>query len=177
MDGPVDSPDGTGGDRTPPVELLTASVADLAYGVESGRVLRVTAFEGATPVPGSAPEVDGVTDVDGRVTVIVDAAALLEGSGREPVETDELIVLDRGDRRPVGLRTPHGVAVETVPAARIGPPTDSEGETGDASSNAADGSPRPDRPAPGLLRAVVRGDGADPRYLLDVSGVAAAVES
>jgi chemotaxis signal transduction protein len=173
MDGPHESDAGIEEDGGPPVELITASLPTVAYGLESGRVERVTSFDTVTPVPGSASAVDGVADIDGRVTVIVDAAMVLEGRERPAAETDELIVIDRDDGRPIGLRTPRGVGVETVPAARFVPPAESDAIA------SSDGRQRLESPDESLLRAVVEADSTSrpPRLVLDVDGIAAAVET
>ncbi|MBZ6494599.1 chemotaxis protein CheW [Natrinema longum] len=173
MEGHRESADDVGGEGEPPVELITASLPDLTYGLESGRVVRVTSFEGVTPVPGSATAVDGVTEIDGRVTVVVDAARLLGGQGREPTETDELIVLDRDEQRSIGLRTPRGVGVETVPASRFEQP--SAADPAASSPVPSDGGGLDDA----LLRAAVTpAEPAEPpRLVLDAAGIAAAVES
>lgn len=160
-------------DAGPPIELITASVSELAYGLESGHVMRVATFDDVIPVPGTVPAVDGVADIDGEVTVIVDATLLLGGERRAPVETDELIILGREDKRPIGLRTPRGVGVEIVPSARFVRPT--------APDAAVASDPQAPRVSPdeSLLRAVVKGDDPTkpPRYVLDVPGIAAAVET
>lgn len=173
-------------ERADAVELVVFAVGDREFAVESGRIEEAVDHPAVTRVPGTPPAVEGVADVRGAVTAVVDAAALLpeEPADRVPgavppgaggavlaeeadsADPDRLLVLDRpGDGGRVAL---HVGAVERVAVV----PLDDVDRSPAASALAEGGRPSLD---PDLVAALARDDD---RVLpvLDPDAVAAPAE-
>lgn len=178
------------GKTSPPtperVELLFVSVGDRTYAIEPGRVETTADLDALDEVPLTPSVVDGVVEVGGAVTAVLDTAAILDDaspstpprappgvagqavtdSGRETDPAgDQVVVLerDRGRQR-TGLRVEAIRRVGTVPVDAVRPARS------------------PDPPldvgvGPDLLRGVVTETTTDgrPVAVLDVDAVVARV--
>jgi chemotaxis signal transduction protein len=174
----------SGHDDPDAVELVGVTVGGREVAVEAGRIAEVTERPEPTRVPGADDAVEGVVEVDGAVTAVVDGAALFgadrgeaPGAGAPPgvagravvdeaseaTGPDRLVVFDRGPGADgVGLRVDRVGEVAVVPVAEL----------------VRD--PAPDRlPAgvdPALVAAVVAGEDGRDRPVVDVAAVSSLAE-
>jgi purine-binding chemotaxis protein CheW len=163
------------------VEFVLFETGGEVYGVETGRVDTVVEADDTTRVPMADDAVEGVTEVRGEVTAVVDVATVLGDDG-EPrtaelnlppgvagdavgeatarsTGPDQLLVFDRGNRQPTGVRVPAVAAVETFALDRL---------------HRDPGADRlPTGVDPALVAAVVDREGESPVYVLDVESVSA----
>jgi chemotaxis signal transduction protein len=106
------------------------SLADTAYAIPSADVQRMEMVERVTPVPNTAPFVDGVVFSRGKV---VPAVNLRRRFGFEAAAYDlktRLIVVSHGERL-VGLIVDSAREFASIPAAAVQPPPDAlAGTTG-----------------------------------------------
>ena len=68
------------------------------YVLPASDVLHMESFEGATPVPGTAPFVAGLTQVRGRVVPVVDLRARFGLAPQERTLDSRIIVVQQGPR-------------------------------------------------------------------------------
>jgi purine-binding chemotaxis protein CheW len=77
---------------------LLCRVGDATYALPAREVVELESYAGATAVPGTAPWVDGLVQIRGRVVPAVDLRARL-GLPRAPRSLDtRIVVVELGDR-------------------------------------------------------------------------------
>lgn len=94
------------------------SIGEATYAIPAGDVLQIETYEGATPVPGTAPWVAGIVQIRGRVIPVVD---LRRRFGLEPTPRTldtRVIVVQRGPRV-VGLVVDRARDVLRLSAAQV----------------------------------------------------------
>jgi len=96
-------------------------VADTEYALPASDVVQMDSFQGATPVPGSAPWVAGLVQVRGRVVPVVDLRARFGLPAIAP-SLDARIVVVKYRERTVGLLADRAREVTRLPADHITPP-------------------------------------------------------
>jgi purine-binding chemotaxis protein CheW len=89
--------------RSRTVQLLEFELGDGSYAVDIAHVAEIVDVNDLTVVPNSAPHVEGVMDLRGKTTTIVDPKAVfgLDGDGARK----RIVVFDRertADGKPVG---------------------------------------------------------------------------
>lgn len=92
------------------VDFLAFDLADRRYAIEIGRVRHVQRHPTVTRVPRSPAVIDGVTAVDGELTVAVDLAAVLGGAGASVTGSDRALVVLEQEVTPDTV----GLLVQTV---------------------------------------------------------------
>ena len=97
---------------------VVCRAGDTAYALPARSVLEMETYAGATPVPGTAPWVDGLVQVRSRVVPAVDLRARL-GLPRAPRSLDTRIVLVDLGSRVVGLVVDAAREVVRVPTDAV----------------------------------------------------------
>lgn len=100
---------------------LLVRVAGAEFALPAERVAFMEAFEGATPVPGTAPHVAGLVQARGQVVPLVDLRTLF---GLPPIERglEARVVVVEGAGRRVGLLVDSGREVIRLDPGRFQPP-------------------------------------------------------
>jgi purine-binding chemotaxis protein CheW len=83
--------------------VLALTLGADRYGIPLPEALRVTAFTGCTPVPGTVPAVRGIIGLHGRIHTVLDLAMLLGRTTPDDLQSGHLIVL-RKPRPRLALR-------------------------------------------------------------------------
>ena len=84
-------------------QLVMFGLADEDYGIAISRVREIIRHEAPRPMPGSAPEVEGVINLRGRLIPVVDLRTRLGIGGVVPPDAKVVIIeLERHERRPGG---------------------------------------------------------------------------
>jgi purine-binding chemotaxis protein CheW len=77
-------------------------VGDGEYALPAADVAQMESYQGATPVPGTAPHVIGLVQMRGRVVPVVDLRRRFGLPAAQPTLDSRVVVVDRGGRA-VGL--------------------------------------------------------------------------
>lgn len=106
------------GEREDPVErqqMVVFAVGDRQYATIVDAVRTIEDVPSYTRVPRSSPAIDGVMDLRGDITVVINPRTLFGITAEEaPREEQSIIVFDRpGDRQPAGIRVDRIVDVES----------------------------------------------------------------
>jgi purine-binding chemotaxis protein CheW len=96
-------------------------VGDSDYVLPAGDVLQMESFEGATPVPGTAPYVAGLVQVRGRVVPVVDLRARFGLPAVAPTIDTRIVVVQSAERT-VGLLVDSAREVVQLPPDALKPP-------------------------------------------------------
>lgn len=96
-------------------------VGDAEYALPAAEVLQMESYQGATPVPGSAPWVAGLVQVRGRVIPVIDLRQRF-GLPPAPLTLDTRLVVGQAGDRAVGLVVDSGREVLQLEEAELAPP-------------------------------------------------------
>ena len=102
------------------IQMLTFSLAGVAYGVDVHQVREVKNFEGVTPVPYAPECIKGVTNLRGEVVPVIDLRkhfGLLETKGND--EQGIMVIVQ--DKHPIGVMVDSVMDVLTVSKKDIEP--------------------------------------------------------
>ncbi len=94
------------------------NVAGAEYTVPAAAVVQLESFQGATPVPGTAPHVAGIIQVRGQVIPVIDLRRLFGHPAAEPTLDTRVIVTEQGGRQ-VGLLVDKSREVLRIDAATV----------------------------------------------------------
>lgn len=108
----------------PQEETERITVFDLGgqlYGVPVLEVEEVVRTSPLTRVPRTAAAIDGVVDIRGAITVVIDPWTLLDLSGAANEWDDQFVVAFQtdDDQQPVGVRIDRIVGVEPIPVSQV----------------------------------------------------------
>lgn len=98
-------------------------LAGAEYVVPASEVVQMESFSGATPVPGTAPYVAGLTQIRGRVVPIIDLRARFGLPSAAPTLDSRIVVVEKGTRV-VGLLVDSAREVTRLDAEQLRPPPD-----------------------------------------------------
>jgi purine-binding chemotaxis protein CheW len=93
------------------------------YVVSADQVVQMESFTGATPVPGTAPYVAGLTQIRGRVVPIIDLRARFGLPTAAPT-LDSRVVVVESSARVVGLLVDSAREVTRLDEGQLRPPPD-----------------------------------------------------
>lgn len=91
-----------------------------AIGVEL--VDNIVELEESTRVPRTSEAIDGVMDLRGEITAVIDPAVYLDVEPDPTAESQVLVLEDSVDKQKLGLRVDDVVGVEAYPESAIEPP-------------------------------------------------------
>jgi purine-binding chemotaxis protein CheW len=130
--GPDDEPDGpesatddddddAGSRDGNTLQVLEFALSGATYAVTIGEVGAIVEMKEITRFPRGPGGVDGVTDLRGEITAVLDPKQLLDIPTDEgPTADDYIVVLERdGEKQKVAIRVDEVVRVETYPDDRI----------------------------------------------------------
>ncbi|WP_135535534.1 chemotaxis protein CheW [Halostella pelagica] len=115
--------DGDGGDEEQEEHerVLVFSLGEQRYGLDVGDVRNIVEVGERTRVPRSGEAVDGIMDMRGDITAVIDPRKLLPVS--EPVESEanqRIVVFDRSaDKQSASVRIDTVEGVESFPVSQI----------------------------------------------------------
>ena len=154
-------PEGDDRDREPEEQerVLVFRLEERTYGLDVGDVRSIVELDDRTRVPRSGDAIDGITDLRGDITALVDPRKLLPVPVGEAEPKQRVIVFDRpADDQSAGIRVDAVEGVRSYPVSQI------QREA-----------PAPDMPAGNLVKAVVEvpaededGEVAERTSILDV---------
>jgi len=149
-------------------QFVLFSLGDAEYALHVNAVRRLVDVGERTRVPRSSGAIDGITDLRGEITAVIDPRVLfgLPASDRS-VETQELVVFATGPGQGnAGIRVDTVVGVEAIPVSRVVLEPEDVGTDRDAVEDLLD-----DDLVAGLLREHVDGDVYDYVPVVDVGAV------
>ena len=88
-------------------QLVVFTLSDSLYGVDVGQVREITELRDITPVPGSPQFVEGVTNLRGQVTTVIDLKKRFGLKGGEWGKDCRIIIVELGG-------VPMGMIVDSV---------------------------------------------------------------
>jgi purine-binding chemotaxis protein CheW len=103
-------------------QLVMFSLADEDYGIAITRVQEIIHYEAPRPMPGSAPEVEGVINLRGRLIPVVNLRTRLGIGGVVP--EDAKVVITELENTSVGLVVDEVREVMTIDLSATEPPPD-----------------------------------------------------
>ena len=117
-----DTEDGTDGPgRT--VQVVEFTLGGERFTVDVGDVDSIVELEGSTRVPRTSEAIDGVMDLRGEITAIIDPRVYLDVEADPVTGEQQVLVLDQSrDKQKLGLRVDRVVGVEEYPVDRIDAP-------------------------------------------------------
>ena len=152
-----------GGDGEPDEveQFVVFRVGDRRLAMNVDAVKNIVKVGELTRVPRAANAIDGIMDLRGEITAIIDARSHFPTRVDEPPETDQrIIVFDMPqDRQSAGIRVDTVDGVELFPLKYVTPSEDATDEVADHPLVA------------GLLHRVENGQRTEPVGLVDVDGV------
>ncbi|GAB3670920.1 chemotaxis protein CheW [Halopiger thermotolerans] len=87
------------------VQMLEFYLNDNRYAIEIGRVSAIVEMKDITRFPRGPEAIDGVTDLRGEITGVLDPTVMLDVDRNEPSEDHYIVVLEReGDAQKLGIR-------------------------------------------------------------------------
>ncbi|NUC72005.1 chemotaxis protein CheW [Haloterrigena sp. SYSU A558-1] len=87
------------------VQVLEFSLNDDRYAIAIDRISAIVEMKEITRFPRGPEAIDGVTDLRGEITAVVDPTALLNVERSEPSDEQYIVVLNRGDdKQKLGIR-------------------------------------------------------------------------
>jgi purine-binding chemotaxis protein CheW len=109
------------GDETRSMQVLEFLLSGSTYAVTIGEVGAIVEMKEITRYPRGPDAVDGVTDLRGEITAVLDPKRLLDIETDDgPSDEDYIVVLDRSeDKQKVAIRVDEVVRVETYSADRL----------------------------------------------------------
>jgi purine-binding chemotaxis protein CheW len=113
-------PDDEGEDEEK-ARFVVFRIGGTEYGLEVEQVLSVVESDEYTRLPRSSEAIDGLIDLRGSITAVIDLRIYLDTQNRETEDQDSrVIVLDRpGDQQGAGLRVDEVLGVESIPVSSI----------------------------------------------------------
>ena len=109
-------------------QLVVFTLCDTLYGVDVSQVREITELRDITAVPGSPYYVEGVTNLRGQVTTVID---LKKRFGLEETERDKesrIIIVESDEGVPTGMIVDSVTEVLRIPTDAIGAVDLSEGD-------------------------------------------------
>lgn len=100
------------------VRTLLFRVGDRVYGCDITAVREIVSFRPATRLPGAPPYVQGLINLRGILTTVLDLGAWLD-AGRAPVQEGSIVLVDDG-RRQVGLAVDEMLDVQGIVPEPLG---------------------------------------------------------
>lgn len=101
------------------LELLVFERADAAYAIEVDRVIEVVVLPEPTPIPATPAAVIGIVSHRGRVTAVVDVAALLPSETAAVMDEDSYTVVVRSGAAYLGLLADAVSGVREIAVAEV----------------------------------------------------------
>ncbi|AEH38122.1 chemotaxis protein CheW [Halopiger xanaduensis] len=87
------------------VQMLEFYLNDNRYAIEIGRVSAIVEMKDITRFPRGPKAIDGVTDLRGEITGVLDPTVMLDVERSEPSEDHYIVVIERdGDKQKLGIR-------------------------------------------------------------------------
>ncbi|AWB26322.1 chemotaxis protein CheW [Halococcoides cellulosivorans] len=112
----------------PPSQVLVFALGDERYCVGIDQVEEIVATQPISPVPDSPRMVEGVMDLRGTTTTIVDPTVPFGVTG--PVDQRQVIVFEADDQRRIGWLVDHGERVREFESPDVEPAEDTQQITG-----------------------------------------------
>lgn len=115
-------PEPSGEDETEEKErFVVFRIDDREYGLEVDQVLSVVEDAEYTRLPRSSDAIDGLIDLRGSITAVIDPRVYLGGSQDDSSDSQRrVVVLDRPtDQQGAGLKVDEVLGVESVPVSSI----------------------------------------------------------
>ena len=104
-------------------QVVVCELRHERFGLDISTVFEIIRLRPRTPVPQSAPYVDGVINLRGRIVPIVDLAGRFGMTASEPTRASRIVVVGSGDLR-IGLIVDGVSEVQSVSEDSIeAPPT------------------------------------------------------
>jgi purine-binding chemotaxis protein CheW len=155
---------GGGGEPDEVEQFVVFRVGERRLAMSVDAVKNIVKVGETTRVPRAANAIDGIMDLRGEITAIIDARSHFPTTVEEPATNDQrIIVFDMPqDRQSAGIRVDTVEGVEQFPLKYVTPSEDANGDAADHPMVAA------------LLHRVEDGDRTEPVGLLDVERVVAA---
>lgn len=112
---------GGGEDEVERQQMVVFPVGDRKYAAIVDAVRSIEDVPSYTRVPRSSPAVDGVMDLRGDITVVINPRTMFGVTAEEaPLEDQSIVVFDRPtDRQPAGVRVDGDVSVESFAATQF----------------------------------------------------------
>jgi purine-binding chemotaxis protein CheW len=166
----VDEDDEGGGDDGEDVErrrMVLFRIGESTYATQVEAVRTVVEPTALTPVPRSGPAIEGVMDLRGDITAVIDPHVQFASPADDEAANPRVVVIDRGpDRQAAGLLVDDVLGVESVAAPYFYDVDEADADTG------------PFRRVGDLVVAVIqRPDGAGGTELIGVLDTETVVES
>ncbi|WP_435335751.1 chemotaxis protein CheW [Haloarchaeobius sp. TZWWS8] len=122
-----------GGEPEETERFVVFRVGEQSLAVSVDAVKGIVKMKEQTRVPRASPAVDGIMDLRGEITAVIDARAHFYTTADEtPVERQRVVVFDRAtDKQPVGVRVDHVIGVELFPLRTIVPSEHTEADAAD----------------------------------------------
>jgi purine-binding chemotaxis protein CheW len=155
---------GGGGEPDEVEQFVVFRVGERRLAMSVDAVKNIVKVGETTRVPRAANAIDGIMDLRGEITAVIDARSHFPTRVDQPPETDQrIIVFDMPqDRQSAGIRVDTVEGVEMFPLKYVTPSEDAEADAADHPLVAA------------LLHRVENGERTEPVGLLDVERVVAA---
>jgi purine-binding chemotaxis protein CheW len=155
---------GGGGEPDEVEQFVVFRVGERRLAMSVDAVKNIVKVGETTRVPRAANAIDGIMDLRGEITAVIDARSHFPTRVDQPPETDQrIIVFDMPqDRQSAGIRVDTVEGVEMFPLKYVTPSEDAEADAADHPLVAA------------LLHRVEGGERTEPVGLLDVERVVAA---
>lgn len=101
--------------------VLVFKLGDQSYGLDVADVRSIVEVGERTRVPRSSDAIEGVTDLRGEITAVIDPSVLLPVSSAAGVDdTQRIVVFDRAsDKQSAGIRVDAVEGVESFPVSQI----------------------------------------------------------
>lgn len=101
--------------------VLVFTLGDQSYGLDVADVRSIVEVGERTRVPRSSDAIEGVTDLRGDITAVIDPSVLLPVSSAGGVDdTQRIVVFDRAsDKQSAGIRVDAVEGVESFPVSQI----------------------------------------------------------
>lgn len=102
-------------------KFVMLSVADAEFALHVNAVQRLVDVTEQTRVPRTSESIDGITDLRGAITAVIDPRTLFDLSPKDSdVETEELVVFATGAAEGhAGIRVDEVLGVEAVPVTHV----------------------------------------------------------
>lgn len=111
------------------LDIVEFRLATEAYALESSYIREVLPLKNCVPLPSVPPFVVGVINIRGRISSVVDLRKFFDLPGKEPGESDKVIVI--GDERmEFGILADAVIGARAIPLDSIEPPISTLSEIG-----------------------------------------------
>ena len=109
-------------------QLVVFTLCDTLYGVDVSQVREITELRDITAVPGSPYHVEGVTNLRGQVTTVIDLKKRFDLEETERDKESRIIIVESDDGVPIGMIVDSVTEVLRIPTDAIGAVDLSEGD-------------------------------------------------